>query len=177
MTQKSAAASPASRNQTETGERCTTMLSCWDAWVWRPVEPRHPQSFVSSAKVEGRGIAYPASLPAQLGSLKPNVRRPLGSRGSHPLAAGGIFDAEPWNTTDVPFVVPALRTPRSLCNPRGLVRGHTARCPRLDTYSFRQFPTGQASGGQMGVAPLHSPPGVTPRTPVWSIVRLPLSPY
>ncbi len=52
-----------------------------------------------------------------------------------------------------------LRTHRSLCTPSGLVRGHTARCPRLDTPSFRHLSTAEASGGQRGVAPLYPPPG------------------
>ncbi len=51
------------------------------------------------------------SLPVQLRLLKPNVRRPLGSRGPRPLPPEGLFLAEPWDTTEVPFVGPALRTP------------------------------------------------------------------
>ena len=35
----------------------------------------------------------------------------------------------------------SLKSHRWLCNPRGLVRGHTARCPRLDTISFRHLST------------------------------------
>ncbi len=61
---------------------------------------------------------------------------------------------------------PALRTHRSHWNPRGLVRGHTTRCPRLDTHSFPMVSDETASGGQRGVAPLHPPPGASPWTPV-----------
>ena len=73
------------------------------------------------------------------------------------------FDEEPWQTTDVPICSTSVEdspTPhRLLCNPRGMVRGHPARCPRLDTRSFRLIETRRASGGRRGVAPLHSPPG------------------
>ena len=49
----------------------------------------------------------------------------------------------------------SLTSDHSLCNPRGLVRGHPARCPRLDTCSFRDLSTAKASGGQGGFSPLH----------------------
>ncbi len=50
--------------------------------------------------------------------------------------------------TDVPFVVPALRTHCSLRSPRGLVWGHTTRRPRLDTCSFRWFPARRPPAGK-----------------------------
>ncbi len=99
------------------------------------------------------------SLPARLCPLKPNVPRQPGSRGSHPPAAGERFDEEPSYVSGDRFVEPALRTHRSLCNPRGLVRGHPARYPRLGTCSFRHLSTAEASGGHEGFAPLHPPPG------------------
>ena len=80
---------------------------------------------------------------------------------------------EPLHATDVPFVGPALRTHHSLWNPRGLVRGHPTRCPRLDTRSFREIETRRASGGQRGLAPLHSPPGC----PWTRMVSYPVSAY
>ncbi len=42
----------------------------------------------------------------------------------------------------------SLNPHRSLCNPRGLVRGHTARCPRSDTISFRRCPTAGPPAGK-----------------------------
>ncbi|AMV19926.1 hypothetical protein VT03_18660 [Planctomyces sp. SH-PL14] len=96
-------------------------------------------------------------------SSNPTCDGSLGSRGSHPLAAGGLVLTEPWDTTDVPFVEPASRTRCSLCHPRGLMKGHTARCPRLDTCSFRHLSTRGPPAGKgtkkTTQAPLHSPPG------------------
>ncbi len=47
----------------------------------------------------------------------------------------------------------ASRTHRSHWNPRGLMWGHPARCPRLGYVLLQTVHDGQASGGQEGVAP------------------------
>ncbi len=60
------------------------------------------------------------------------------------------------------FVEPALRTPRSLCTPAVLVSGHTARCPRLDTGSFRHLSTAAKPPARRG-GPC-TPPGHPPWT-------------
>ena len=62
---------------------------------------------------------------------------------------------EPWDTTDVCFVEPALRTPPlALQSPRVGV----GACDTLSALGHTRLPTvpdGQASGGQGGVSPLH----------------------
>ncbi len=73
-------------------------------------------------------------------------------------------------TTDVRFVEPALRTPRSPCNPRGLVWGHTARWPRPDTRSFRHLSTGQRSAGKRALPPCISLIRGTP-DPGWGAMK------
>ncbi len=67
------------------------------------------------------------------------------------------FHEEPRQTTDVPFVEPAPRTHRSLCNSRGLVKGQTARCPRLDTHSFRHLSIGPSAPAGKGPRKQHRP--------------------
>ncbi len=89
------------------------------------------------------------SLPAQRCCLKPNVPRPLGGRGGNPLLPPRRFHEEPWYTTGVPFVGPALRTHCSRCNRCGLVRGacgtlSAARTRRIFQTSLDE----RASGGQ-----------------------------
>ncbi len=93
------------------------------------------------------------------------------------------FHEEPWSTTGVRFVEPALRTHRSLWGGGGggggeipvrVVRGHTTRCPRLDTRSFRDRDE-TASGGQRAknnTGPSALPTRGSPWTPV-SIIRRP----
>jgi hypothetical protein len=63
------------------------------------------------------------------------------------------FHEEPWYATDVPFVMPALGNPRSVRIPRGLVWGHTAPCPRLDTVSFRHPSTRGPPAGKGALPP------------------------
>ncbi len=59
--------------------------------------------------------ADPRPLPARLCHIKPNVRRqPKGSEGASPPCRRRALHEEPWQTTDVPFVEPALRTHGSL---------------------------------------------------------------
>ncbi len=125
---------------------------------------------VTSESERSSSDARTAPLPARLCDLKPNVRRPLGSGGPRPLAAGGMFDEEPWQTTDVPFCGTSgagdSSTPRRrLRNPHGLVRGHPARCPHLVTYSFRYLSTARPPAGR-GRCPLASPTRGAPWTPV-----------
>ena len=64
--------------------------------------------------------------------------------------------AEPWDATDAPFVEPALSTHRSLRTPSGLIWGHPARRPRLDTISFRHLSTAKPPAGK-GALPLCTP--------------------
>ncbi len=47
----------------------------------------------------------------------------------------------------------SLNPHRSLCNPRGLVRGHPACCPRPGHALLQTSPDGQASGGHEGFRP------------------------
>ncbi len=81
----------------------------------------------------------------------------LQGQGATPPAAGERSCEEPWDTTDVCFVGRALRTLSSHCSPRGLVRGHSTRCPRLDTHSFRHLSTGWPPAGK-GPRKQHRPP-------------------
>ncbi len=55
------------------------------------------------------------------------------------------------------FVEPALRTHCSLCNPRGLVRGHPARYPRSGTCSFRHLSTAESPAGKMAIKTTQAP--------------------
>ncbi len=79
-----------------------------------------------------------------------------GSRGPTRSAAGGTSVRNRGTQRTPAYVVPALRTHRLLCNPRGLVRGHTACRPRLNTHSFRYLSTARPPAGK-GRRPLASP--------------------
>ncbi len=72
------------------------------------------------------------------------------------------FDEEPWGHNGCPLcgtgVEDSLGTPLA-CNPRGLVEGHTTRCPRLDTSLLPIVSDQTALRRGKGVAPLHPPPG------------------
>ncbi len=65
-------------------------------------------------------------------------------------------DEEPWYTTDDRFREPASRIHRSLRTPRGFVRGHPARRPRLDTDSFGHLSTARPPAGTRAL-PLCTP--------------------
>ncbi len=121
---------------------------------------------MTSSRVGGRGDYTRAGAECLPRWLEPRPGR-HGSASSNPTCHGsrgqGVsppcrrrhFHEEPWYTTNVPAVGQALGTQRSLYSPGGLVRGHPARCPRLDTYSFTTSLDGCASGGQGGFSPLH----------------------
>ena len=51
----------------------------------------------------------------------------------------------------------SVRSHRSLCNPRGLVRGHPTRGPRLDTHSFRHLSTAGPPAGKGGTKTTQAP--------------------
>ncbi len=75
--------------------------------------------------------------------------RQPGSRGN-PLPPEN-FHEEPWDTTDVPFVVPALRTPSihtACCNLRGLVKGASGTSPAFGHGAFRQAATARPPAGK-----------------------------
>ena len=79
-----------------------------------------------------------------------------GVKGVSPPCRRRHFPEEPWYATGDRFVEPALRPHRSPWNPRGLVRGHPTRRPRLDTLSFRHLPTRRPPAGK-GALPLCTP--------------------
>ncbi len=84
-------------------------------------------------------------------TLIPQARRATAAwgQGATPPCRRRRLHEEPWYTTDVRFVELALRTqPLRSRNPRGLVRGHAARCPRLDTPSFRHLSTARPPAGK-----------------------------
>ncbi len=108
----------------------------------------------------------------------PTCHGSLGVKGpARPLAAGGtpVRNRGTQRMSPCGTSVEDSPTPhRLLCNPRGLVRGHTARCPRLGhalllTVSRRARPP-----AGKGRCPLHSPPGC-PWTRWASIGRPPFS--
>ncbi len=104
----------------------------------------------------GMSVATEKNPPARLCYVKPIVSTAAGVKEA-PLAAGGRFHEEPWDTTDDRFVEPAMRTRSNRTagfgNPRVLVRGHPARRPRLNTHSFRHLSTARPLAGQGGVTP------------------------
>ncbi len=99
---------------------------------------------------------------ARLCYVKPNVPRQPGVKGATPPRRRRHFHEEPLYATDVPFVGPALRTHRSLCSPRGLMWGASGTVSAFGHSLLQTSLDGQASGGQRGVAPLHSPARGTP---------------
>ncbi len=127
-------------------------------------------------------------MPARLCHLEPNVRRAWGQGALTPLLPPSALRREPLVAHNgCPLcsarVEDSFSSHRSLCNPRGLVRGHTARCPRLDTCSFRQLPTGSGLRRARGILPLASPYSGAPgpnRPRIWrppiGDVPLPVSP-
>ncbi len=65
-----------------------------------------------------RLLTRTTSLPARLPPAQTQRATAAGVKGAHTLAAGGTPCEEPWYTTGVPFVVPALRT--SSIHPAGV---------------------------------------------------------
>ncbi len=88
--------------------------------------------------------------------------RQPGVKGATPPRRRRHSCEEPWYTTDVPFVEPALRTPShhtaSLCNPRGLRGGIRHLRSALDTISF------QTSSRRLGLRRAKRLPPVIPLT-------------
>jgi len=105
-------------------------------------------------------------------SSNPMCYGSLGARGFDPLPPEALL----WGTVvsnGCPLcgtsVEDSFNLHRLLCNSRGLVRGHTTRCPCLDTHSFRHLSTRRPPAGK-GALPLCTPhqgaPG--PNRPVFN---------
>ncbi len=105
-----------------------------------------------------------ASLPARRCSLKPNVPRPLGSRGVTPCRRRHPGE-EPWSHNGCPLcgtsVEDSLQPHRWLCNPRVGDPGRVlARRPRRTLHSARTSldglpPAAQGAENNTGPAHLH----------------------
>ncbi len=121
-----------------------------------------------------------AFLPARLCLAQTQRATAPGVKGSHlsqpeALRRGTVVNngCPLWDTG----VEDSLTSHHSHCNPRGLVRGHTARWPRLDTHSFSTLSDGPwRAKGRCPFIPTRVPwtPGEKTKTAglVWEAGRL-----
>ncbi len=110
-----------------------------------------------------KGLPF-SSLPARRCSLKPNVPRQPGGQGAknntRPLAAGGTSLRNRGTSNGRPLWGTGVEdSHRSLCNPRRVGEGAYGTVSAIGHALLPTSLDGQTSGGQRGVAPLHSPPG------------------
>ncbi len=101
-------------------------------------------------------------------SSNPMCHGSLGSRVSTPCRRRHSCE-EPWYSNGCPLcgtsIEDSFNLHRLLCNSRGLVRGHTTRCPCLDTCSFRYLSTARPPAGK-GPEKQHRPSALPTRVPL-----------